>query len=353
MIRTLVAVADLHGRLPERIPTCDLLLLAGDLCPNGIGQFEWLDRDFRKWLKRVSARHVVATWGNHDFIGQSDDVPALPCTFLVDETVEIEGVRVHGTPWMPGTGWAFTEDEDVLAGCFARIPDRVDILVSHVPPYGWLDLDRYGQHIGSRALLAAVERARPGLTICGHAHLARGAKQAPWGRIVNASAVDDRLVAYTPPYVRMKWERTPDIVVMSVDEAEAYEPTGIEVCISITDPNASLVRLSPRFADVLRISFTDIARPTSFPFDVLFDAKHARKILKFLDRWAHAQRVVVHCVAGVSRSPGVALAVCDLRGLDAKALEERYPSWNTWVRSELVRVGRAKRQRIARAERHS
>jgi Icc-related predicted phosphoesterase len=207
MIKKIVAMADLHGYLPNRIPACDLLLIAGDICPDYKPQREWLDRDFRRWLGRIPARHVVATWGNHDFAGEAGDVPKLRCSVLVDETIEIEGVRIHGTPWTPVCSrFAFTEDEDVLEGCFNRIPSDVDILISHGPPRGWVDLSRYGTHDGSVALLAAVERARPALTICGHVHEARAGATAPWGRIENVSAVDQRRIQRRHSFVKLTWK---------------------------------------------------------------------------------------------------------------------------------------------------
>ena len=63
-----VAVSDLHGLLPP-VPACDLLLLAGDLCPlldhRPAAQAHWLDTDFRRWLRGVHARQVVFVAGNH------------------------------------------------------------------------------------------------------------------------------------------------------------------------------------------------------------------------------------------------------------------------------------------------
>jgi hypothetical protein len=131
--------------------------------------------------------------------------------------------------------------------------------------------------------------------------------------------------------------QTPDILVLSLTRAEAYEPTRREVCISITNPKAPAARVSSRFAAVLRLCFTDIAGPS----DVLFVRDHARAILDFLRQWPDAERIVIHCAAGLSRSPGVALGLCELHGWPTAKLEKAYPLWNTWVRAELVRAGKS------------
>ena len=132
----------------------------------------------------------------------------------------------------------------------------------------------------------------------------------------------------------------PVFVVLSEEKARLYEPTGVEVCISITNPRGPSPRLSRRFAAILRLTFTDIARPSPHAFDRLFSEDDARKVLAFVQRWPAAERIVVHCMAGQSRSPAIALGLCELYGWDPGDLETRCPLWNTWVRAELLRVGR-------------
>ena len=133
-------------------------------------------------------------------------------------------------------------------------------------------------------------------------------------------------------------QQVPEFVVLSREEAELYEPRGKEICISISDPDASPARVSSRFAAVLRLNFDDVIERGE-PSDILFAEDHAREIRKFLDAWPKAERVMVHCNAGVSRSPGVALGLCDIRGWATAALERSHPGWNRLVRSVIAAEG--------------
>ena len=134
---------------------------------------------------------------------------------------------------------------------------------------------------------------------------------------------------------RSKRSRIPEFVVLSREEAEHYEPRGREICISISDPEAPAAGVSPRFAAVLRLNFNDVTERGE-PSDILFAEEHAREIWKFLDSWPNAERVMVHCNAGVSRSPGVALGLCDVRGWATAALERSHPGWNKLVRTVIA-----------------
>ncbi len=123
--------------------------------------------------------------------------------------------------------------------------------------------------------------------------------------------------------------------VLSREAAERYEPRGVEVCISIGDPSAAPAKLSRAFAAVLRLTFNDIVAAPAEE-DVLFAAEHAGDILQFLQQWPHVERIVVHCEFGASRSPGVALGLCDAFGWPVGELEGAFPSWNRLVRSVIA-----------------
>lgn len=124
----------------------------------------------------------------------------------------------------------------------------------------------------------------------------------------------------------------PQLVVLSREEVERYEPGRREICISISDPFAKPARLSPRFQSVLRLYFNDVIERGD-PSDILFEAEHAAAITAFLEGAPEFNRLVLHCNMGVSRSPGVALGLCDLKGWATAELERKHPGWNRLVRS--------------------
>ncbi len=189
------ATSDLHGHLPG-IPECDILLLGGDICPdhpagkearyaladNGADfQAAWLDKELRAWLEPIVARgtKIVAIWGNHDFVGEHPSmVPELPWTLLQDELVEIDGLSVYGTPWVPGLErWAFYASPEALRERAKAIPAGIDILLSHGPPYGTADFvaPQHGAvHVGDRALRDELPRIRPRAMVVGHIHERKG-----------------------------------------------------------------------------------------------------------------------------------------------------------------------------------
>ena len=132
-------------------------------------------------------------------------------------------------------------------------------------------------------------------------------------------------------------ERIPELLVLSREDVQQYEPSSREICISISDPGAEPAGLSPSFVAVLRLSFDDVVERGE-PSDILFAEEHAREIHDFMDRNADVDRVVFHCNMGVSRSPAVALGLCDVRGWATAGLERTHPGWNRLVRGIMARA---------------
>lgn len=197
------AVSDLHGTLPD-VPACDLLLIAGDVCPvedHDIHfQAQWLNTTFRAWLSGLHARHVVGVCGNHDFVFEKrpDLVPTdLPWTYLQDSGCTIEGLRVWGTPWQPRFfDWAFNLDEPELAAKWRLIPDGTDVLVLHGPPHGIGDaVPRRGgvvENTGSPSLLERIRAVGPRVVVFGHIHEGRGEYRLGETVLANVTVVDEK-----------------------------------------------------------------------------------------------------------------------------------------------------------------
>lgn len=213
----IVAISDQHGSLPE-IPPCDLLLVAGDICPvrashDPIFQREWLLTNYTRWLESIPAKEIVLIAGNHDFVYEQLPPPALPAHYLQDSGIDLCGYRIWGSPWQPPFwDWAFNLPEEApdhgpkdacLAEKWALIPDDTDILVTHSPPYHYLDRNYYGEHCGSKTLLARIkELPNLKLHVFGHIH-EDGLKRMYWrnGQIANASILSGRYESHGDPLV--------------------------------------------------------------------------------------------------------------------------------------------------------
>ena len=205
----IVCLADLHGFLPA-VPSCDLLLVAGDICPTGDEspptQEHWLRSTFARWLDEAPAGAIVGVAGNHDFVGETDPdaLRALDWHYLQDDTIEIDGLSIYGSPWTARfQEWAFMLDEEQLAEHWARIPAGVDLLCTHSPPLGYGD--RIGDvSIGSPSLLAAIDQLEPRLSVFGHLHSGYGRWQRNGSILVNASYCNmDYLPAHEPVVVEL------------------------------------------------------------------------------------------------------------------------------------------------------
>ncbi len=207
-----VALSDMHGQLPNDLPPCDLLLLAGDLTPvknHGLAfQAEWLDGPFRAWLRARQARQIIGVAGNHDFV--FEQAPArvprdLPWTYLQDSGVEWEGLHIWGTPWQPWFfDWAFNGQPEELKQKWALIPDDTDILVVHGPPFGFGDGVPQGDGVrrcGCPHLLERILQIRPRLVVFGHIHPGAGVYQYQGITLANVSLLDDRYQVVNGPAV--------------------------------------------------------------------------------------------------------------------------------------------------------
>jgi Icc-related predicted phosphoesterase len=198
----LVAMADTHGQHARLdVPDGDILVHAGDL--TGRGTRSELAR-VAEWLRSLPHRHKVIVAGNHDFAFQRtpEEARALfhGLTYLEDEAVTLEGLRLYGSPWQPYFhNWAFNlrRGPDIDAK-WQLIPEGLDVLITHGPPAGYGDLvlrhPVYGEErVGCEDLLRHLGRAKPRFHLCGHIHEDRGQWQVGETRVCNVTVADCEL----------------------------------------------------------------------------------------------------------------------------------------------------------------
>ena len=129
--------------------------------------------------------------------------------YLCDNSVEIDGIRFYGTPWIADLArWAFYKPEDELVKAYANIPKKCDILLTHMPPDACdagrvLQRDNYNTmaNYGSKALADAIRDREIKYVLCGHVHTGNHCSE-PFGtvsNVVNVSIKDEGYkVAFKP-----------------------------------------------------------------------------------------------------------------------------------------------------------
>ena len=87
------------------------------------------------------------------------------------------------------------------------IPDNADILITHGPPYGYLDIPG-GQNIrvGCEMLRARVDQFKPKIHVFGHIHGSAGYYFNGYTHFINASVLNEQYV-YTNLPLTIEWDK--------------------------------------------------------------------------------------------------------------------------------------------------
>lgn len=200
---------------------CDVIVLTGDNISNKgrtpetgfriIPGFErkyqenWFRRVAKKWAKDFRGRPVIYVPGNHDFIGIERWLRHYGHDNIVTITAEKPSVEVCGkvfagfreVPWLAGE-WV-GEEHDLRAQVDRAFACNPDILVTHAPPAGILDLDEDGDSRGIPELATALFYREHRIThhLFGHAH-EDGGKVTTEGGITFANAAQHLMVHEVP-----------------------------------------------------------------------------------------------------------------------------------------------------------
>lgn len=226
----IVAISDIHGELVNITQPADILILAGDISPTNI-QWDklkmkfWLETEFIYWVKSLPVKKVFYIAGNHDFYFQGlSDINIFMLQILSDHKLKYllnettiykdeEGTEwsIFGTPYCNIFGtWPFMREEKYMVEKFIEIPDIVDIIISHDPPYGVGMVDvvlekprnkKFGDHVGNKPLRDRLEQINFKYNFCGHIHSGQhDAVDFNGGKSVNVSLLNENYELWYSPY---------------------------------------------------------------------------------------------------------------------------------------------------------
>ena len=223
-----VLISDTHGQHQQicNIPEGDVLVHAGDCC--GKVSVEWEPTlrkagnsliEFLRWFGAFPHPIKILVAGNHDtpFTGidfitgkplvLSKEAARQCCSnagviYLEDQELLIDRLRVYGTPWQPPyKNLAFNAEDDKRKAIFGNIPEGIDVLVTHTPARGNLDLNEQGEHIGCEILKSNISRTAPRLHVFGHVHNSAGKHTQNDLISVNASSVGKDMAIVNSPMI--------------------------------------------------------------------------------------------------------------------------------------------------------
>ncbi len=251
----ILALGDPHGKLPKKIPkNINLILITGDLGKSDIwrkiafdnlerkkkgleiirnknqikrGYYEWFNSCVKvlKILEKIAPVYFVS--GNIEKtnketrelekeIGEklpflSKVISKLRVKKLDNKKINFNKIKICGIPYYSDNDWMKrfepirkkergkeykkeTEKEKRILNWFGK----QDILISHIPPYGILDIvgekapkSWRGKHAGSKILLNYIKKHQLKFFLCGHIHEGKGEVIVGKTRVINLGCCGD------------------------------------------------------------------------------------------------------------------------------------------------------------------
>lgn len=205
MKKRITFISDTHGlhshftsnAYDNLLGSGDVLIHAGDV--SNIGKMTEI-YDFLDWFSNVDYTHKVFVAGNHDwgFVNIMTKIPEIfiekNVHYLFDSMVNIDGLKIYGSPWQPEFfDWAFNLPRmgSELQEKWDLIPEGLDILVTHGPPWGILDVAPNNLNVGCELLQTKVAEVSPKIHVFGHIHGSYGQKYFNGVEYINAAVLGE------------------------------------------------------------------------------------------------------------------------------------------------------------------
>lgn len=196
-----------HKFLSLKNYEADVLIHCGDITGNG---GSGAITQFLEWFGGLDQfKHKIFIAGNHDWLFERNNNLARELVpdniiYLEDEEVVIDNIRFYGTPVQPPfMNWAFNRYEPKLIQHWHAIPNGIDVLITHSPPYMIGDYVPWSaKHEGSQSLYdEVVNRIKPKVHCFGHIHEGYGMKILDNTKFINASNLDGDYQCINDPFI--------------------------------------------------------------------------------------------------------------------------------------------------------
>jgi Icc-related predicted phosphoesterase len=202
-----VAISDTHCRHRQiRLPKGDVLVHTGDITYKG-RKDEVID--FLDWFSKQKFAYKIFIAGNHDFYMEqarpADIQQLIPddVIYLNDSGTVINDIKIWGSPVTPWFyNWAFNRHRgEPIRKHWDLIPEDTQLLLTHGPVFGFLDVVINDQHVGCQDLLRRVLLVQPKVHVCGHIHESYGSIRRSGIQFINASLVNELYELTNKPVV--------------------------------------------------------------------------------------------------------------------------------------------------------
>lgn len=215
-----------HGYCEKDLPGGDILIHAGDFMNSGYHKTEAID--FLEWFDMIDNYETkIFIAGNHDRLFENDPewvkmildkyetIEYLQDEELVDYFDDPNGdipednIRIYGSPWQPWFyDWAYNlpRNGEQLKAKWDAIPDNTDILITHGPAFGYLDIPG-GQSIrvGCEMLRHRVDMIKPKIHVFGHIHGSAGYYYNGHTHFINAAILNEQYQYMNMP-LNIEWD---------------------------------------------------------------------------------------------------------------------------------------------------
>lgn len=175
---------------------------------------------FKDWFINLPIKHKIIIAGNHDRWATKkyniEDLKHNGIIYLEHEYYNLEGLKIFGSPYTPTFGqWFFMVNRNKLDKYWKVLEPKIDILITHGPPKGILDLsynkDHELEYCGDKTLFNYISKVKPKYHLFGHIHnnedcYNQGIRIFENTTFINGSCMTDNRFRFGPSSHGIKFE---------------------------------------------------------------------------------------------------------------------------------------------------